>query len=91
MDESRRNFLKITGTGVFGALWGIPVLRAVGKAFESSPKALKAKRWAMALDMKRLGRDDVRAAAAKACNSAHNIPDLGIAEEEVKWIWTEEY
>ena len=88
MDESRRNFLKITGAGVFGALWGIPVVRAVGKAFESSPKALKAKRWAMALDMKRLTRKDVRKAAAEACNIAHNIPDLGIPEEEVKWIWT---
>jgi molybdopterin-containing oxidoreductase family iron-sulfur binding subunit len=93
MDESRRNFLKIAGCATLGGLWAVPVVKAVAKALETkrAPAALSAQRWAMVIDLKRCLRDDVRQAAADACHVVHNVPDIGLPEEEIKWIWSEEY
>ncbi len=95
MGQNRRDFLKAAGLGTLGALWGIPVVKAVGQAvgevFEQSPAALQAKRWAMAIDLKRVAREDVRRAAAEACHAGHNVPQIGIDEEDIRWIWTEDF
>lgn len=93
MDESRRKFLKISGCAVLGGLWAVPVMRAVASAFKSEPApgALTAKRWAMVIDVKRCQRESVRKAVSEACHQIHNVPDIGLPEEEVKWIWSENY
>jgi len=52
--------------------------------------ALKAGRWAMAIDVKKcLAAKDCRDACIHACHETHNVPDLGNKKDEVKWIWRE--
>lgn len=93
MDESRRNFLKATGCAGLGLAWGIPVVRAVGKAVESEPMpgALHGKRWAMVVDVRKCQDPAVQRAAVEACHREHNVPSIDDPEEEIKWIWTEKY
>jgi molybdopterin-containing oxidoreductase family iron-sulfur binding subunit len=93
MDESRRNFLKVAGCAALGAAWGIPVIRAIGKAFESEPApgVLTAKRWAMVVDIGKCQRPEIQRAAIMACHMEHNVPQIDDPEDQVKWIWAEEY
>ncbi len=93
MDSSRRNFLKVAGGSVLGGLWAVPVVKAVAGAFEAeaAPGALTARQLAMVIDIKRCQRGDVMQAVADACHTAHNVPDIGLSEEEIKWIWPESY
>ncbi len=52
--------------------------------------ALKARRWAMVIDVKKcLAATDCPDACVRACHETHNIPDLGNKKHEVKWIWKE--
>jgi Fe-S-cluster-containing dehydrogenase component len=89
----RRTFLKVTGISllgfgakpVFGALTGMEG----GKIFPN-PKALRGKRWAMVIDLKKKCPEGCRD-CIEACNHAHNIPDFGNPKDEIKWIWNETY
>ncbi len=53
----------------------------------------------MVVDVRKCLQADVRRACAEACHRVHNVPDirdpespdLPNREEEVKWIWTEEF
>jgi Fe-S-cluster-containing dehydrogenase component len=85
--------LKVTGISllgfgakpVFGALTGMEG----GKIFPN-PKALRGKRWAMVIDLKKKCPEGCRD-CSEACNHAHNIPDFGNPKDEIKWIWNETY
>jgi len=91
MDDARRRFLKIAGLSVLGL--GIkPVTDAVATAgeveVESSPNALKAKRWAMVVDIKKcLKAKKGCKECVIACNTVHNVPEFDNPKDEVKWIW----
>ena len=91
MAEDRRTFLKVAGLGALGGLAGSKVAKAVTDDFVAQPGAKSAKRWAMVIDLNKIQREDVRTAVSRACHTAHNVPDIGLPEEEVKWIWTESY
>ena len=53
--------------------------------------ALKAGRWAMAIDVKKcLAAKDCHDACIGACREAHNIPDIPNKKHEVKWVWREQ-
>jgi molybdopterin-containing oxidoreductase family iron-sulfur binding subunit len=93
MDENRRNFLKIAGCSAMGVAWGIPVIRAIGKAFEAEPApgALAGKRWGLAIDIQKCMSVDVARACQRVCHQLHNVPKIDDPEEEIKWIWTEKY
>lgn len=91
MDETRRRFLKIAGLSVLG-LGAKPVVDAVAAGeptkFESDPKALKGKRWAMVVDQKKCAQAKEGCKdCVEACNIAHNIPQFDNPKDEVKWIW----
>jgi molybdopterin-containing oxidoreductase family iron-sulfur binding subunit len=47
------------------------------------------KKWAMAIDKNkcREGCND----CAAACHATHNVPEIGNAKEEVKWLWNERF
>lgn len=97
MDKmDRRRFLKMGGSFALGLVL-LPAVRvfAGNKRPEilPDPKALTAKRWGLAIDLKKCwekGGGQCRDCIL-ACHREHNVPDLGNAEEEVKWIWTEPY
>jgi len=57
-----------------------------GSDSESAPK-----QWGMVIDVEKCRSEAVRQACGEACHRAHNVPEIGDAEDEVKWIWTEAY
>ncbi len=99
MGINRRNFIKLAGitaaVGVGGKkimgelvddTTGLPVVDTAQKA---SP--LKAKRWAMVIDLKKCREKQGCTACINACHAVHNVPDLGNPKDEVKWIWKEDF
>jgi molybdopterin-containing oxidoreductase family iron-sulfur binding subunit len=98
MEDSRRRFLKLAGISTLG-LTTRPVLNAFavdhGESAEVEVKkgkdALKAKQWAMVIDMHKLESAEDLEAVIEACHSAHNVPELNNERHEVKWIWEEHY
>ena len=90
MKCSRRTFLKIAGMS------GLAL--AAGRAFNAEggsgkfilpSGALRAKRWAMAIDPAKCPPDCRDCAAA--CHEVHNVPDFGNPKDEIKWIWQEPF
>ncbi len=97
MEKSRRDFLKIGGISALG-LTALPALKVIaGKkqpAYKLSDKALKGKRWAMVVDMKKCWEKQQKGECKDciiACHSLHNVPQIDNPKREVKWIWTEPY
>lgn len=93
MDDSRRNFLKIAGIAAFGLGGGIPLLRGDSSANETAGHEASStdSQLAMVIDLKKCKDARVRRACIEACHSVHNVPKIPDPEEEVKWIWTENY
>ncbi len=85
METGRRNFLKIGGLCTLG-LGSLRLVDAFAKTeepkFVLNVQALTAKRWAMAIDMKKCwekGRPGCNDCML-ACHSTHNVPDIGTAK-----------
>jgi len=97
MSLSRREFLKIAGITTALGLGGATVVgRLRGKLLEAAEykqpdDALKAKHWAMVVDVALLRSEEDYKRAIDACHMAHNVPDMGNPKDEVKWIWTDTY
>jgi len=95
MDESRRSFLKETGWAALGLGCGFPLLTtACGDSSaqeESVGQAGASRQWAMVVDIEKCMEEEIRDACITACHRAHNVPDISDPEDEVKWIWSEEY
>jgi len=103
MKKSRREFLKVAGITILGAgagslINGVSVLSAAesgrkpGLDFFKNSDALKAKRWGMAVDTRKLS-DEICEKMQVSCHQLHNVPDFikkfGKQEKrhEIKWIW----
>ncbi len=94
MALDRRKFIKLAGlaalVGMGGAGWELLRPGAIDAAQEKpNPRALKAKLWSMAIDMRKL-TPELAAKAIEACREAHNIP-LIPGKQEIKWIWMVPY
>ncbi len=112
MKKSRRNFLKAAGVTAL-SIGAAPAIKAVAAAeSHTAPhaveikrkEALKAKRWGMVIDARKLN-DEIADKIVKACRYAHNIPDFHHEpdkkkypdlkpvkfNQEIKWIWKEEF
>jgi molybdopterin-containing oxidoreductase family iron-sulfur binding subunit len=89
MNHTRRNFLKFAGLTAAG-LCVAGAGGAIAAGSEAAPKvsaqALRAKRWAMVIDTKKVGTKEAVDVLAKACHSWHNVPDIP-GKQNVKWIW----
>lgn len=97
MSMNRREFLKIAGISTIAGIGGASVIKG-GKAgkIEASyvvldEKALKAKHWAMVIDLSRFRTEEDYKKVINACHSIHNVPDLGNPKDEIKWIWTDTF
>ncbi|MEW6162707.1 MAG: sulfate reduction electron transfer complex DsrMKJOP subunit DsrO [Nitrospirota bacterium] len=95
MSISRREFLKIAGASIilgFGDISAINALEKVeGTQVLKDIKALKAKRWAMVIDIKKFKTEEDYKRVIDACHRIHNVPHIENPKHEVKWIWTETY
>lgn len=108
MGIDRRDFIKLAGLSTLLGLGGksaFELLRPgqVEAAMEGEPAALKAQRWSMVVDMRKLDEQTAQK-CVQACNRTHNIPDfthpvdpkvkIDPADKirwEIKWIWTDPY
>jgi molybdopterin-containing oxidoreductase family iron-sulfur binding subunit len=53
-------------------------------------EALRAKRWAMVVNVRQLD-EEIAEACMEVCHEVHNVPHFDNPRHEVKWIWHEEY
>ncbi|HMK59779.1 MAG TPA: 4Fe-4S dicluster domain-containing protein [Dissulfurispiraceae bacterium] len=99
MGVNRREFLKFVSMSTLLGLGGTTVAASVKKELEASgpyipdPKGINAKRWAMAVDMRKFKSDEDIQKCIDACHQVHNVPEADPAHptQEIKWIWTESY
>ncbi len=105
MSMDRRDFLKVAGISSilgFGATVASATNLITGKQLlppqvEMNKDALRAKRWAMVVDMSKFKTDEDFQKTITACHTIHNVPDFrkpdGSVDKkfEVKWIWQTNY
>lgn len=87
----RREFLTLLGGSLL--VLGTGTSCNTGSDFAKmspGPKALRAKRWAMVVNMAKC-RDDCPADCISACHSAHNVPYIPNSDDEVKWLFKKPY
>jgi ferredoxin len=87
--------MKIAGAsalGIAGAAQPTTELLAqdTKKLLKKAPP-LRAKRWAMVIDLNKCHEADDCNDCIFACNKAHNVPQFDNAKDEVKWIWKESF
>jgi Fe-S-cluster-containing dehydrogenase component len=95
MSVDRRKFLKLAGASTLIGLGGRKALEALpalaqGPAPAEYERPLEAKRWAMVIDLRRWTKEDA-AACIRACHEAHNVPSLPDPDEEIRWMWTDDF
>lgn len=97
MSMNRREFLKITGISTMIGLGGISAASGLRNLVEAqqvmpNPEALKAKRWAMVVDMGKFKTDEDYQRCINACHQVHNVPNVtDNPKHEVKWLWKETF
>ncbi len=95
----RRTFLKLTGIGTFLGIGGLSLfevvtekyLEALDRRYSKSYDLLKAKRWAMVIDIRKFKTEEDYRKVIEACHRIHNVPDFGNPKDEIKWIWTDTF
>ena len=97
MNNSRRKFLKVAGLSAFALGSGLSTALSAGDAvaknigkYEVNTKALKAKRWAMVIDTRKLNDVAEMERLAKVCHDVHNVPSMK-GTKEIKWLWHDSY
>jgi molybdopterin-containing oxidoreductase family iron-sulfur binding subunit len=91
MGDTRRDFLKKIGYAALGAGCSFPLLGAAGRMLGHGSASAGGKQWGLVIDVQKCLSDDVRRACTEACHREHNVPQIPDPEEEVKWLWSENY
>jgi len=94
MEMDRRKFLKVIGISSIAAigsdsLFELIYPKSIGAIAEEAGKK-GGIQWAIAMDMN-LITDEILDRCIEECHKLHNVPNIGNSEEEIKWIWKEEY
>ena len=88
MNSSRRYFLKVAGLSAFALAGGAGAAMAAGSApapagrgsYEASEKALKAGRWAMVIDTRKLNTVERMRKVIDACHEVHPVLPARVEE-----------
>lgn len=91
---NRRDFLKkMTVAGIGGVLVfeGFDKFGAEAAEKAQNSEALQAKHWGMVIDVDKFQNPETIQRVAQACHRYHNVPDITDANQEVKWIWQEDF
>ena len=100
MSINRRQFLRragmVTALGLGGSFIitgfrGKKAEAAAAAQYQTSQQGLKAKHWAMVVDMSKFKTEDDYNRVKEVCHSIHNVPDFGNTKDEIKWIWKDDY
>lgn len=91
MGMDRREFLKMGGVAAalgLGAITAGDSLfgKGLADASEHGAVANTGLRWGMVIDLKKFTEEDYKR-CIEACHTTHNVPDIGNAKDEIKWIW----
>ena len=94
MGINRRKFLKIAGLSTIVGLGGkgaydLLAPGGVEASLENVPLTA-GKKWGMVVDADRMD-EEIMERCIQACHHTHNVPNLGNAKEEIKWLWKETY
>jgi len=99
MDSNRRRVLQLLGISSL-ALMTKPMLDAIAAeesaaepeaVIKDSPKALKARQWAMVIDTREIESAEDVEPLIEVCDKIHNVPHLKNKRHEIKWIWETHY
>ncbi|MCX7908648.1 MAG: 4Fe-4S dicluster domain-containing protein [Ignavibacteria bacterium] len=90
---NRRNFLKIVSFGGGIALASKITFELTSQENNNEHKieGLKAKRWAMAIDVQKCDRTPDCKECVVACHNYHNVPNFDNPKDEIKWIWKDKF
>ena len=90
MKITRKDFLIFSGLGLV-AVAGTKAASAIidSPGTQATPKI--AKHWGMVIDLQKCRRESGCDDCIKACNLAHNVPEIPNPAHEVKWIWNEPF
>ena len=94
MAMDRKSFLTIMGLGAAGTLItgkSKELLFAEESNVLPEENFLKAKTWAMVIDLKKCQEKENCTKCMDACHSVHNVPKIDNPKHEIKWIWKEKY
>ncbi|MDQ5988036.1 MAG: sulfate reduction electron transfer complex DsrMKJOP subunit DsrO [Syntrophus sp. SKADARSKE-3] len=89
MEQSRRDFLKMAGITTISLLLPTTGLSSPERMLKPGPKALTAKRWAMAVIPAKCPSDCKD--CIHACHTVHNVPAMDNSKDEIKWIWQSDF
>ncbi len=95
MGMDRREFLRLAGLtcigiGVGGAQLFVRA-RIASSEFAPTDERLNAERWAMVIDLRKFRTEEDYQRVIDACHRIHNVPKMPDPEDEIKWIWTEDF
>jgi molybdopterin-containing oxidoreductase family iron-sulfur binding subunit len=90
MKITRKDFLRLSGLGLL-AVAGKKAVRAITEAAPSASTPKKTKQWGMVIDLAKCRQEAGCTDCIKACNTAHNIPQIADPAREIKWIWNQPF
>ncbi len=90
MKITRKDFLRLSGLGLL-AVAGKKAVRAITEAAPSATAPKKTKQWGMVIDLAKCRQEAGCVDCIKACNTAHNIPQIPDPAHQVKWIWDQPF
>jgi molybdopterin-containing oxidoreductase family iron-sulfur binding subunit len=94
MKITRKDFLRLSGLSLL-ALAGGKAVRAVtalaGAPATAGAGTAKTIRWGMVIDLAKWRNQADPDKCVKACNAAHNVPQIPDPAREVRWIWDQPF
>jgi Fe-S-cluster-containing dehydrogenase component len=98
MSIDRRGFIKLASLTALAGMLGKRPLEALAQEdllkYVPRPETdqpLLAKRWAMAIDLRKCHEQKGCTKCIDACNATHNVPHFDNPKDEIKWIWKEHF
>ena len=93
MDNDRRSFLKQAGGAAFGLGCGLPLLNTLAgcASGHGAHGSASTNQWAMVIDLEKCRLPGLMDTCTEACHKHHNVPNIPDPEDEIKWLWTEQY
>ncbi|HZK87270.1 MAG TPA: 4Fe-4S dicluster domain-containing protein [Syntrophomonas sp.] len=91
---NRRDFLKvIAAAGIGGTVVfeGLDNFGAKAAEMNKSSKVLQVKHLGMVIDVSKFQTKEDYQRVAVACHSYHNVPNIDNVNQEVKWIWKDDF
>jgi Fe-S-cluster-containing dehydrogenase component len=88
MAMERRRFFELAGLPVLG-LAAARVLPGAARGETALAGKRPARRWGLAIDVAKCLEAKGCDKCIRACHARHNVPEIGNAKDEVKWIWKE--